>query len=57
MMTRQSYPTAKIWWSNTVLFVSVHIGAFLGVYWMPPNCVARATLWMSFVLWQLADFG
>ncbi|KAF8554355.1 hypothetical protein OG21DRAFT_1382434, partial [Imleria badia] len=47
----------KIWWSNVVLFVSVHIDAFLGVCLMPPTRVARATLWMSFILWQLADFG
>ncbi|KAF8554363.1 hypothetical protein OG21DRAFT_1597383 [Imleria badia] len=57
MTTRQSHPTPKIWWSNVILFVSVHIGAFLGVCWMPPTRIARATLCMSFILWQLADFG
>ena len=57
MTTNQAHPTEKIWWSNIVVFVSVHIGAFLGVCWMPPTRVPHATLWMSFILWQLASFG
>ncbi|KAN0100144.1 hypothetical protein V8E55_000128 [Tylopilus felleus] len=57
MSTRQSHPRPKIWWSNVVLFLSVHVGALLGVCWLPPSRVARATLCMSFILWQLADFG
>ncbi|KAI9569458.1 hypothetical protein HD554DRAFT_2020584 [Boletus coccyginus] len=56
-MTQKSRPTAKVWWRNVALVVSVHIGALLGVCWMPPTCVARATLCMSFILWQSADFG
>lgn len=54
---RESDPTQKVCWRNIVVFVSIHISAFLGVYWMPPTRVARATLCMSFILWQLANFG
>ncbi|KAF8131560.1 hypothetical protein EV363DRAFT_1330374 [Boletus edulis] len=57
MTTRQPPPRAKIWWSNIALFASVHIGAFLGVCWMPPTRVVPASLYMSFILWQAADFG
>ncbi|KAF9225256.1 hypothetical protein BS17DRAFT_700052 [Gyrodon lividus] len=47
----------KIWWSNAVFFVSVHIAALAGAYCRPPTHVPQVTLLMSFVLWQLADFG
>ncbi|KAH7886073.1 hypothetical protein F5I97DRAFT_1809185 [Phlebopus sp. FC_14] len=50
-------PPAKIWWSNVVFFVSVHIASVFGVYHRPPALVPRETLLMAFVLWQLADFG
>ncbi|KIL00840.1 hypothetical protein PAXRUDRAFT_790237 [Paxillus rubicundulus Ve08.2h10] len=53
----QSYTPPKIWWSNAVFFVSVHIAALAGAYHRPPTHVPRLTLLMSLVLWQLADFG
>ncbi|KIJ13749.1 hypothetical protein PAXINDRAFT_176886 [Paxillus involutus ATCC 200175] len=53
----QFHTPPKIWWSNAVFFVSVHIAALAGTYHMPPTHVPRLTLLMSLVLWQLADFG
>ncbi|KAH7916460.1 hypothetical protein BJ138DRAFT_1139789 [Hygrophoropsis aurantiaca] len=47
----------KIWWGNAIFFISVHIAAIVGVYLRPPNAVSRATLFMAFLSWQLADFG
>ncbi|KAG7452278.1 uncharacterized protein BT62DRAFT_294111 [Guyanagaster necrorhizus] len=47
----------KIWWSNAVFFVSVHIAAFIGVYYFPVYVVHRASLFFAFLVWQLADFG
>lgn len=51
-------PTApKIWWSNAIFFVSIHIAAFIGVYYFPIYAVHRASLFFAFLVWQLADFG
>ncbi|PBK76831.1 hypothetical protein ARMSODRAFT_948673 [Armillaria solidipes] len=51
-------PTApKIWWSNAIFFVSIHIAAFIGVYYFPVYAVHRASLFLAFLVWQLADFG
>ncbi|KAH7925171.1 hypothetical protein BV22DRAFT_1105047 [Leucogyrophana mollusca] len=47
----------KIWWSNAIFFVSVHVAAVVGVYFRPPSVVSRASLLTAFILWQLADFG
>ncbi len=51
-------PTApKIWWSNAIFFVSIHIAAFIGAYYFPVYAVHRASLFLAFLVWQLADFG
>lgn len=47
----------KIWWSNAIFFLSIHLAALVGIYFWPPYAVARATLLLSFAIWQLADFG
>jgi hypothetical protein len=47
----------KIWWSNAIFFISVHFAAFVGMYYYPPRVVARASLFLAFLVWQLADFG
>jgi stearoyl-CoA desaturase (delta-9 desaturase) len=54
-MTRTSPP--KIWWSNGIFFVAVHIGAFIGMYCKPYYAVPWPTLVSAVALWQLADFG
>jgi hypothetical protein len=47
----------KIWWSNAIFFISVHIATVIGLYYKPFYAVDRATLILSLVIWQLADFG
>jgi len=47
----------KIWWSNGIFFVSVHIAAILSAIHWPPQSVPRASLILSFVVWQLGTFG
>ncbi|KIY73482.1 hypothetical protein CYLTODRAFT_448812 [Cylindrobasidium torrendii FP15055 ss-10] len=47
----------KIWWSNAIFFVSVHVAAAAGAYYCPPNHVHPASLMLAFLTWQLADFG
>jgi len=47
----------KIWWSNAIFFIAVHVAAVIGMYYKPYYAVPRATLVFSAVLWQLADFG
>ncbi len=47
----------KIWWSNATFFVLVHVAAVAGIYYMPVYSVHRATLFLAFLTWQLADFG
>ena len=51
----QSQP--KIWWSNVVFFTLVHIGAVIGIYYMPLWSIKRSTLLLWFLTWQLSDFG
>jgi len=52
---KQSQP--KIWWSNAVFFTLVHIGAVIGIYYMPLWSIKRSTLLLWFLTWQLSDFG
>ncbi|KIM47500.1 hypothetical protein M413DRAFT_22154 [Hebeloma cylindrosporum] len=47
----------QIWWSNAVFFTLVHLGAIIGIYYMPPWSIKRATLVLWFLTWQLSDFG
>ncbi|KAF5385066.1 hypothetical protein D9615_001252 [Tricholomella constricta] len=47
----------EIWWSNAFFFLSVHVAAVLGAIYWPPHAVPRATLILSFVVWQLGTFG
>ncbi|KZP25296.1 hypothetical protein FIBSPDRAFT_918440 [Athelia psychrophila] len=47
----------KIWWSNSIFFVAIHVAAGLGAYFRPPTAVPWATLGLFFAVWQLADFG
>ncbi|KAF7307151.1 Stearoyl-CoA desaturase [Mycena indigotica] len=48
----------QIWWGNALFFVSVHIAAVYGAFfWRPYSAVPQATLWLGFLVWQLADFG
>jgi stearoyl-CoA desaturase (Delta-9 desaturase) len=47
----------KIWWTNAFFFVSVHLAAAVGAFYRPPSTVKRATLAMTFVLWQLGSLG
>lgn len=50
-------PKSKIWWSNSIFFLWVHLAALWGIYYWPPSAVPRATLILSFLVWQLAEFG
>ena len=50
-------PTHKIWWSNAIFFVLVHLAALAGFIYNPIWEARRATLVMAFFIWQLADFG
>lgn len=52
---KQSQP--QIWWGNAVFFTLVHIGAVIGIYYMPLWSIKRATLLLWFFTWQLSDFG
>ncbi|KAF8899049.1 hypothetical protein BD779DRAFT_1607641 [Infundibulicybe gibba] len=47
----------KIWWSNAIFFVAIHVAAAIGVWHWPPRVVSRASLALCVALWQLADFG
>ncbi|KAG2155535.1 hypothetical protein DEU56DRAFT_312904 [Suillus clintonianus] len=55
--SQQPAPAVKIWWSNATFFVFTHIAAVICVYLRPPTTVPLETLFMAFILWQLADFG
>ncbi|KAF8971683.1 hypothetical protein BDZ97DRAFT_2024637 [Flammula alnicola] len=50
-------PQPRIWWGNAIFFVLVHLAALIGVYYMPPWSIKKATLVLWFMTWQLADFG
>lgn len=50
-------PRPKIWWSNSIFFLAVHIAAAIGLYFKPFFSVPRATVLLFFFSWQLADFG
>lgn len=50
-------PTPKIWWSNAIFFVLVHLAALAGFIYNPIWEARRPTLLMAFLIWQLADFG
>ncbi|KAG6817938.1 hypothetical protein H0H87_012406 [Tephrocybe sp. NHM501043] len=47
----------SIWWSNAIFFTSVHVAAVLGMIYWPPQAVPPATLFLSFVVWQLGTYG
>ncbi|TFK77404.1 hypothetical protein BDN72DRAFT_867119 [Pluteus cervinus] len=47
----------RVWWSNSVFFVGIHLLAVIGLYHYPFYAVPRATLLLGFCVWQLADFG
>ncbi|KAJ7161251.1 hypothetical protein C8R43DRAFT_880841 [Mycena crocata] len=47
-----------IWWSNATFFASIHVFAVCGAFfWRPIHAVPTATLVLSVLVWQLADFG
>jgi hypothetical protein len=52
---RQNAP--QIWWANAIFFLMVHIAAGIGMYYVPPWSIRRATLFLWFLTWQLSDFG
>lgn len=52
---KHTQPT--IWWANAVFFILVHFGALVGIYYFPPWATSRATLLLSFTIWQLSNFG
>lgn len=54
---KDSLPQPKIWWSNTVFFLTVHFAAAVGVYYKPPTAVPWATLLLFIAVWRLAVFG
>ncbi|KAF5312206.1 hypothetical protein D9619_002627 [Psilocybe cf. subviscida] len=47
----------QIWWANAIFFVMVHVAAGIGMYYVPPWSIPRATLLLWFLTWQLSDFG
>jgi len=47
----------KIWWSNGIFFVGVHVAAVVGMYFYPAWKVPRSTLLLFVLVWQLAEFG
>ncbi|KZT08723.1 uncharacterized protein LAESUDRAFT_735865 [Laetiporus sulphureus 93-53] len=47
----------KIWWSNALFFVAVHVAACVGVYRYPPASVPPATLLLSFTLFQVVELS
>ncbi|ESK86954.1 acyl- desaturase [Moniliophthora roreri MCA 2997] len=52
-----SKPATRIWWSNAIFFVVVHLAAAIGIYFYPPSGVPRETLVLALVSWQLAELG
>ena len=50
-------PAERIWWSNAVFFLLIHVAALLGVFWYPPGSVPITTLLLAVLSWQLAEFG
>ncbi|KAI0348260.1 hypothetical protein BDW22DRAFT_1319775 [Trametopsis cervina] len=48
---------SAIWWTNGILFVTIHIAAFLGAFYHPYSITRSATLILAFLLWQAACFG
>ena len=49
-------PEQRIWWSNAILFIGIHIAAFSGIHFHPLRSTPRSTLTLAFVLWQIACF-
>ncbi|KIP11139.1 hypothetical protein PHLGIDRAFT_100083 [Phlebiopsis gigantea 11061_1 CR5-6] len=47
----------RIWWTNALLFVTVHLAAFGGIYLYPLRTTCKSTLVLSFILWQVACFS
>ncbi|KAK1223610.1 hypothetical protein PQX77_013507 [Marasmius sp. AFHP31] len=54
---QKTRPAERIWWSNAVFFLLVHVAAILGVFWYPPRSVPTKTLVLAILSWQLAEFG
>ncbi|KAL0071122.1 hypothetical protein AAF712_001680 [Marasmius tenuissimus] len=54
---QKTRPAERIWWSNAVFFLLVHVAAVLGVFWYPPRSVPTKTLVLAVLSWQLAEFG
>lgn len=50
-------PAPKIWWSNSLFFLFIHIAAVLGIYYRPPTVTPWPNLLLFFLVWQLSDFG
>lgn len=50
-------PPVRVWWSNAILFVAIHIAACVGVYHYPYYATCKETLVLAFVCWQVACFG
>ncbi|KAI0778965.1 fatty acid desaturase-domain-containing protein [Trametes elegans] len=48
---------ARIWWSNGIFFVAMHLAAVVAVALRPPSQVPRATLVFMVVMWQAASMG
>lgn len=57
LSTEASSKPPKIWWSNAVFFLSVHIAAIVGLYHAPPRKTHAGNIWLWLLTWQLADFG
>ncbi|KAF9494671.1 hypothetical protein BDN71DRAFT_974645 [Pleurotus eryngii] len=54
---RPDIPCQQIWWNNAIFFTSVHLGAALGIYYLPPSSMPFRTLALTIINWQLAIFG
>ncbi|KAF5353846.1 hypothetical protein D9758_010555 [Tetrapyrgos nigripes] len=46
-----------IWWSQGIIFISIHVAAIAGVCYFPPSVVSWWNLVLMFVLWRAAVFG
>ncbi|KAJ4488495.1 hypothetical protein J3R30DRAFT_3436177 [Lentinula aciculospora] len=51
------FSSPQIWWSNSIFFVSVHLAALIGMYWLPPTRITWPTVALTYAMWQLAEFG
>ncbi|KDQ63229.1 hypothetical protein JAAARDRAFT_53456 [Jaapia argillacea MUCL 33604] len=54
---KEKPPQSKIWWSNSIFFVSAHLAAAIGVLYRPYHLVPLPTLLLVFFTWQAACFG